>query len=83
MKVTASMFQIRTDFDTGKGNIKYSLKGIGANEYPFNVFVVNEDTGEIRVTKILDREVIDTYNVRLIHMTILSCIVLLSILCCP
>lgn len=57
------MFQIRSDFDDGTGNIYYSLEGIGANQYPFNVFEVDPKSGLIRVTKILDREDIDTYNV--------------------
>ncbi|KAM7388788.1 hypothetical protein PAMP_024938 [Pampus punctatissimus] len=53
--------KIRSDYET-KANIIYSLEGIGANQYPFHVFVVNEKTGLIRVTKVLDRELIDTYN---------------------
>lgn len=56
------LFQIRSDFESG-ANIQYSLEGIGANQYPFHVFVVNPKTGLIRVTKVLDREIIDTYNV--------------------
>lgn len=56
------LFQIRSDFETHR-NISYSLEGIGANQYPFNVFVVDSNTGLIRVTQLLDREVISTYNV--------------------
>lgn len=41
----------------------YSLKGKGADKYPFNLFVVDPDTGFVRVTGILDREVIDMYTV--------------------
>ncbi|KAK5869347.1 hypothetical protein PBY51_024072 [Eleginops maclovinus] len=52
--------KIRSDFET-KG-IHYALEGIGVNKPPFNVFVVDPDTGYIRVTKLLDREEIDTYN---------------------
>ncbi|XP_010783887.1 desmoglein-2-like [Notothenia coriiceps] len=54
--------KIHSDFDDGSGNIVYSLEGIGANQQPFNVFVVDHITGDIRVTKVLDRELIDTYN---------------------
>ncbi|KAK2836046.1 hypothetical protein Q5P01_016530 [Channa striata] len=54
--------KIHSDFDDNKGNIFYSLEGIGANQYPFHVFVVHPKTGFIRVTQILDRELIDTYN---------------------
>uniref|UniRef100_A0A4W6EPD7 Cadherin domain-containing protein n=1 Tax=Lates calcarifer TaxID=8187 RepID=A0A4W6EPD7_LATCA len=57
-----SVFQIHSDFDDGTGNIQYSLEGVGANQYPFHVFVVDPKTGQIRVTKVLDREFIDTYN---------------------
>lgn len=56
-------FQIHSDFDNGKGNIFYSLEGIGANQSPFHIFVVDPRSGLIRVTKLLDREQIDTYNV--------------------
>lgn len=58
--------QIRSDFEDNF-NIRYALQGIGANQAPFNVFVVDSKTGFIRVTKILDREEIDTYNVRVTH----------------
>lgn len=57
------VFQLHSDFDDGDGNIIYYLEGIGANQHPFNVFVIDQITGDIRVTKILDRELIDTYNV--------------------
>lgn len=53
--------KIRSDFEDNF-NIRYALQGIGANQAPFNVFVVDSQTGFIRVTKILDREEIDTYN---------------------
>uniref|UniRef100_A0A3B4V634 Desmoglein-3-like n=1 Tax=Seriola dumerili TaxID=41447 RepID=A0A3B4V634_SERDU len=58
-----SVAKIHSDFDDGTGNIRYSLEGVGANQYPFHVFVVNPQTGLIRVTQRLDREVIDSYNV--------------------
>ncbi|XP_019739970.1 desmoglein-2-like, partial [Hippocampus comes] len=57
-----SIAKIRSDFETHR-NISYSLEGIGASQYPFNVFVVDSKTGLIRVTQLLDREVISTYNV--------------------
>ena len=56
------LFQIRSDLQSGS-NVVYSLEGVGATQYPFNVFVVDPVTGNVRVTKILDREEIDTYNV--------------------
>uniref|UniRef100_A0A8C5DWK8 Desmoglein-2-like n=1 Tax=Gouania willdenowi TaxID=441366 RepID=A0A8C5DWK8_GOUWI len=53
---------IHSDFDNGKGNLLYSLKGVGANINPFHVFVVNSVTGQIRLTQVLDREFISEYN---------------------
>ncbi|MEQ2274182.1 hypothetical protein XENORESO_015609, partial [Xenotaenia resolanae] len=52
---------IRSDQQTGT-NILYSLEGVGANQYPFHVFVVDPKTGNVRVTRKLDREQIDTYK---------------------
>ncbi|XP_071342912.1 desmoglein-2.1-like isoform X2 [Trachinotus anak] len=56
-----SVARIRSDFEDND-NIHYSLEGIGASQYPFHVFVVDPKTGLIRVTKVLDREEIDMYN---------------------
>ncbi|XP_076134151.1 desmoglein-2.1-like [Alosa pseudoharengus] len=42
--------------------VVYSLKGIGADQDPVNVFVVDKTTGKVRVTRILDREEIHEYN---------------------
>uniref|UniRef100_A0A3Q1CYH3 Cadherin domain-containing protein n=1 Tax=Amphiprion ocellaris TaxID=80972 RepID=A0A3Q1CYH3_AMPOC len=56
-----SIARIRSDYQSGT-NVLYSLEGIGANQQPFHVFVVNPNTGNVRVTKVLDREYIDTYN---------------------
>uniref|UniRef100_I3J6Y1 Cadherin domain-containing protein n=1 Tax=Oreochromis niloticus TaxID=8128 RepID=I3J6Y1_ORENI len=53
--------KIRSDFQVGS-NLRYSLEGVGANQYPFHVFVVDANTGDVSVTKLLDREEIDTYN---------------------
>nr|XP_061790321.1 desmoglein-2.1-like [Nerophis lumbriciformis] len=54
--------KIHSDYDDGKGNLAYSLEGVGANQYPFHVFVVDPKTGFIRVTKELDREEFSLYN---------------------
>ncbi|XP_039666442.1 desmoglein-2-like isoform X1 [Perca fluviatilis] len=58
--------RIHSDFDDGNGNIVYSLEGKGANQNPFNVFVVNPRSGHIRVTKILDREFMDSYMLTIV-----------------
>nr|XP_029135630.1 desmoglein-3-like [Labrus bergylta] len=56
--------KIHSDFDNGKGNIQYFLEGPGADQVPFNVFVVNHETGLIQLTQKLDRELIHTYNLK-------------------
>ncbi|RVE74106.1 hypothetical protein OJAV_G00038140 [Oryzias javanicus] len=58
-KVT-SISKICSDFHQGK-NVEYYLEGPGANQKPYNAFVVNHENGDVRVTKIFDREEIDTY----------------------
>uniref|UniRef100_A0A8C6V1S3 Cadherin domain-containing protein n=1 Tax=Neogobius melanostomus TaxID=47308 RepID=A0A8C6V1S3_9GOBI len=42
--------------------VLYYLEGKGASQYPFRVFVVDHDTGDIRLTRTLDREEISVYN---------------------
>ncbi|MCI4389384.1 hypothetical protein PGIGA_G00097330 [Pangasianodon gigas] len=55
--------RIRSDKeDPSKGPIRYSLKGIGADQPPYNLFVVDPSTGNVRVTGLLDRENIAQYN---------------------
>ena len=53
--------QIGSDLE---GKLRYTLKGPGANEPPYNLFVVDETTGKVRITDLLDREKTDKYNVR-------------------
>ncbi|TSK58111.1 Desmoglein-2 [Bagarius yarrelli] len=55
--------KIRSDKeDPNKGPIKYALKGIGADQPPYNLFIVEPSTGKVRITGILDRESIAQYN---------------------
>uniref|UniRef100_A0A8C1PAY0 Desmoglein 2 n=1 Tax=Cyprinus carpio TaxID=7962 RepID=A0A8C1PAY0_CYPCA len=55
--------KIRSDReDIQLKNVRYSLKGIGADQNPFNLFVVNPETGYVRITGLLDREQIAQYN---------------------
>lgn len=55
-------FQIRSD-KSGNTKLSYYLKGAGADQEPYNLFVVDEKTGFVKVTGILDREKIPGYNV--------------------
>ncbi|KAF7647869.1 hypothetical protein LDENG_00165520, partial [Lucifuga dentata] len=54
-------FQIRSDHDL-KAKVEYYLKGHGADKPPFNHFVVDPDTGFVKVTTILDREKYPNYT---------------------
>uniref|UniRef100_A0A8C4RGR8 Desmoglein 4 n=1 Tax=Erpetoichthys calabaricus TaxID=27687 RepID=A0A8C4RGR8_ERPCA len=51
--------RIRSDVPSAK---YYKILGKGANEPPFNLFVVNENTGEVSITAIVDREKCAIYN---------------------
>lgn len=53
------MFQVYSEYE----NVTYSLTGVGADKYPFNVFVSDPLTGDIRLTQVLDREFIHYYSV--------------------
>ncbi|XP_060773610.1 desmoglein-2.1-like [Neoarius graeffei] len=48
--------------------LRYALKGIGADKPPYNLFIVDPSTGNVKVTGILDREVISQYNLSGIAM---------------
>ncbi|XP_073714944.1 cadherin-1 [Misgurnus anguillicaudatus] len=50
--------QIKSDLD----RVKYSLSGEGADQAPFNLFVINQETGDLRVTNIFDREIRASYK---------------------
>ncbi|KAM4574195.1 desmoglein-2-like protein isoform 2-T2 [Fundulus diaphanus] len=53
--------KIRSDQDKDK-KVEYYLTGAGANEPPYNLFVVDHNTGFIRITDVLDREKYPSYN---------------------
>lgn len=54
--------QIRSDKDT-KEKLHYYVTGPGANKPPINLFVVDHDTGFVRITDIVDRETYPFFNV--------------------
>ncbi len=43
--------------------MRYSLKGVGADQEPFNLFVVNPENGYVKITGLLNRESIAQFNV--------------------
>ncbi|XP_028818684.1 uncharacterized protein LOC114769657 [Denticeps clupeoides] len=53
--------KIRSDKDKD-ASVLYGLSGAGADQNPFNLFVVNPDDGFVRITGILDREKIPEFN---------------------
>lgn len=72
IKSSVLSLQIRSDYEAVK-DIEYSLEGIGASQYPFHLFVVNPKNGQIRVTKVLDREEFAMYNVSASDSVSFSC----------
>lgn len=55
--------QIRSDKDKQTA-VEYYLRGSGANKHPVNLFVVDHDTGFVRITGVVDREKYPSFNVR-------------------
>lgn len=45
--------------------MEYFLTGDGANKPPFNLFVVDHETGFVRITGIVDRETHPNFSVSL------------------
>lgn len=61
--------QIRSDKDT-EAKVAYYLTGEGANKPPFNLFVVDPNTGFVRITGIVDREEHSKFHVS--HYAVLN-----------
>lgn len=57
-RVLFCVSQLHTDMDRGDGRTKYTLEGEGVG----SVFVIDSNTGNIHVTKALDREEKDEYR---------------------
>lgn len=53
-------YQLHSDQDKGDGSLKYILSGDGAGD----LFIINENTGDIQATKRLDREEKPVYILR-------------------
>ncbi|KAF4070847.1 hypothetical protein AMELA_G00278230 [Ameiurus melas] len=54
--------KIRSDKETQDKPFEYQLRGPGADQEPFNLFVVNPKNGFVRITGILDRENVAQYS---------------------
>lgn len=62
--VSFSFFQIRSDRDKNR-TLRYSVTGPGADQPPTGIFIINPISGQLSVTKPLDREHIPNFHVRL------------------
>ena len=54
--------QITSDFEATQ-KITYHISGIGIDQPPFGIFVIDKNTGEINITAIVDREVTPSFQV--------------------
>lgn len=59
--------QIRSDKDQ-EAKVEYFLTGPGANKPPVNLFIVDSNTGFVRITDIVDREKYPFFNVSLCEL---------------
>ncbi|KAM9365904.1 desmoglein-2.1 [Pholidichthys leucotaenia] len=55
--------KIRSDKDETQ-KVEYFLTGEGANKPPYNLFVVNHENGDVKITGKLDREKCDKYHLK-------------------
>uniref|UniRef100_A0A4W2BT94 Desmoglein 2 n=1 Tax=Bos indicus x Bos taurus TaxID=30522 RepID=A0A4W2BT94_BOBOX len=54
--------KITSDFEATQ-KITYHISGIGIDQPPFGIFVVDRNTGEINITAIVDREVTPSFQI--------------------
>lgn len=57
-----SVLQIRSDRDNNR-MLRYSVTGPGADQFPSGIFIINPISGQLSVTKPLDREHISNFHV--------------------
>lgn len=67
-----SCFQIKSSHDE-KAKMVYSVSGEGADKPPVGFFTVDLNTGMLYVTKPLDREIKDKYEVRGFFLSLFFC----------
>jgi len=65
-----SMLQIRSDRDNNR-LLRYSVTGPGADQPPTSIFIISPISGQLSVTKPLDREHISNFHVRLFTASVL------------
>ncbi|XP_069778673.1 desmoglein-4-like [Narcine bancroftii] len=60
---TEPIAAIRSEFEDVKDiEITYTITGFGANKPPLGLFVINPRTGDITITRSVDREVYSSFN---------------------
>ncbi|KAJ8395987.1 hypothetical protein AAFF_G00026950 [Aldrovandia affinis] len=57
------LVRIRSDHDNSR-SLRYSVTGPGADQPPTGIFIINPISGELSVTKPLDREQISNFHLR-------------------
>uniref|UniRef100_A0A8C9BFW4 Desmoglein 3 n=1 Tax=Phocoena sinus TaxID=42100 RepID=A0A8C9BFW4_PHOSS len=53
---------ISSDFQAAQ-NITYHISGIGVDQPPLGIFIIDKNTGEINITAIVDREVTPSFHI--------------------
>lgn len=61
--------QISSDF-LATQKVFYRISGVGADQPPLGIFIVDRNTGEINITSVVDREKTPSFQVRFQHWTI-------------
>lgn len=61
--------QIHSDCAANQ-QVTYRISGVGIDQPPYGIFVINQKTGEINITSIVDREVTPFFIVSELHVNV-------------
>lgn len=61
--------QIHSDCAANQ-QVTYRISGVGIDQPPYGIFIINQKTGEINITSIVDREVTPFFIVSGLHVEI-------------
>ena len=59
--------QIHSDCAANQ-QVTYRISGVGIDQPPYGIFIINQKTGEINITSIVDREVTPFFIVSGLHV---------------
>lgn len=65
----ALFLQIHSDCAANQ-QVTYRISGVGIDQPPYGIFIINQKTGEINITSIVDREVTPFFIVSGCHVNI-------------